>query len=158
MNNHLQTQTGHLLDRAANPGTAALMDFGERSHDKYRLLGKGPLLKESVYAGNCWLVPAEQERAPIPPRAQQRVAAIYQAGLRPAGFILAHEAPRTLPAPLVEPKPQPPKAAVAWRPALAQALSWLLIGTVGALALAVDPVLIAVTEEGYWVEIDRWMS
>jgi hypothetical protein len=25
-------------------------------------------------------------------------------------------------------------------------------------ALAFDPILVAVTEDGYWVEIDRWWS
>jgi hypothetical protein len=25
-------------------------------------------------------------------------------------------------------------------------------------AVVVDPILVAVTEDGYWVEIDRWWS
>jgi hypothetical protein len=34
----------------------------------------------------------------------------------------------------------------------------LVVAVFGAMAAALDPVLIAVTEDGYWIEIDRWES
>ena len=51
---------------------------------------------------------------------------------------------------------EPPAVAVSAVVAVL-AMPLFLIGGIGALVL-VDPVLIAVTEDGYWVEIDRWYS
>lgn len=139
------------------------------------VLGQAPFPTEPVRLGDWLIVPAEMDSSPIPERAVKRVQAIYAAGLRPKGFVLVHEAPLQLAAP----KPKPfnvaefvervsPKvldvlgkvvgttAVVALYGALAAAFvvcpwPFLLIGMV-----LVDPILIAVTEDGYWIEIDRW--
>ena len=147
------------------------------------------MLEQPLFVNNWWLVPIELDTSSIPQRACERVDAIYAAGLRPRGFIVAHEAPALLETPVRqgEPSREPligfeqlkqlfPKQLSA---ALARAssiralgpplLKCLEITAKGALAVLtfsgilltmalVDPVLIAVTEDGYWVEIDRWDS
>ncbi len=121
----------------------------------------------------------------MPTRACKRVEAVYAAGLRPKGFIVAHEAPPILDNPAqgegsadgpsidaeklkrIVQDDVLPRLTTALRVgaplvgkcvlAALKGTLWALggIGMLAAVAL-VDPVLIAVTEDGYWVEIDRW--
>ena len=153
---------------------------------------RAPLPERPVFYNDWWLVPAEQDNSLIPVRAYERVQALYAAGIKPKGFVIAHEAPPLLSAP--EERGLPKKALVNWGqvwrflqirvvrplvsvntwaalvPALLLVLKALAIGVgalvmmpialvtgLGALVL-MDPVLVAVTEDDYWVEIDRWWS
>jgi hypothetical protein len=110
--------------------------------------------------------------------------AIFAAGIRPKGWLMVHEAPKLLPANVEErdvPTPNTwlsPRTRQHTKTALktiATVLGGLAVAT-GTVALAVaalvaflpvvliagailiDPILVAVTEDGYWVEIDRWDS
>lgn len=155
--------------------TQQVLAVGEDYGWPFVVLGQAPLPTAPVRLGEWLIVPAEMDSSPIPERALKRVQAIHAAGLRPKGFVLVHEAPLQLAA--LKPKPfnvaefverVSPKvlevlgkavgatAVVALYGALAAAFivcpwPFLLIGMV-----MVDPILIAVTEDGDWVEIDRW--
>jgi hypothetical protein len=169
----ISRQTNDLLELSRERG------FG------FRVLGQAPLIKEELYTGDWWIRPIEKETYPIPDHAINKAMAVYQAGINPKGWLIAHEVPKMLVSGRTE-NPMP------WwrrwllgltaRPLLligagvgvalvapfvfglllqvaagivaALALPLALLGLAGA-ALA-DPVLIAVTEDDYWVEVDRW--
>jgi hypothetical protein len=104
--------------------------------------------------------------------------------LRPRGFVVVHEAPKLLPAPVGHaPRPldlapistqiksglKVAGAALGVTAAALAGVSVAAVLVVGFLALAalavpvlavgavvVDPILVAVTEDGWWIEIDRW--
>jgi len=174
-----------------SPEAGNLVGVGIRNTWDFRVLGRAPLLTVPVFVGNWWLVPVEQDSSLIPTRACERVQAIYRAGFRPKGFVIAHETTNLLSAP---PKPStqvsplgPPIALkqllsrpvlltagailflLVFGPLLVQLLVALVVGVLSLLlipivlmgmvgAILVDPALIAVTEDGYWVEIDHWWS
>ena len=176
--------------RRVSPETADLMELGSRRRWRPRVVGRATLLTDPVFLGDWWLVPVEQDTSPIPKRASDRVQAIFEAGLRPKGFVVAHEAPALLPAPASAGKPRRRRIVelrrllskrvvlgvgaavllVLFGPMLLKLLVTAIVGLVAAVAtpllaigalgavVLVDPVLIAVTEDGFWVEIDRWMS
>jgi hypothetical protein len=95
----------------------------------------------------------------------KRIQTIYTQGLRPQGFVVVHEAPMQLTGP--EPLTQK-KSALEWEGGgkvfskIAKVLGDLLLGgmllPMGLLAglVMLDPILVAVTQDGYWIEIDRW--
>lgn len=176
------------VSAAASVETQELMALGTARGWDFRVLGQAPLPEEPVRLGDWLLVPAHQDSSPIPPRALARLRAIFEVGLRPKGFVLVHEAPKLLPAPAQAPPESwrvpllPPHvtsvlkragtvagAAVlgvaALTGALVLALVAVLVVAVALVPLAlvagavmVDPILVAVTEDGYWIEIDRWES
>ncbi len=160
--------------------TQALVEFGENMGWDPAILGQAPLPQVPVRVGDWLIVPAEQDSSIVPDRAFKRVQALYAAGIQPKGFVLVHEAPALLAAP-AQAQPLP-----TWRAKLPQAretaamiakaggalataavvatLAVVVVGAVVAVALpaialaavAVDPILIAVTDDDYWIEIDRW--
>lgn len=106
------------------PATQAqqFLVLGRRYGWHFAHLGNAPLPEAPVHIGQWWLVPAEQDTKPLPGHAIGRVQAVYQAGLRPKGWVVAHEAPRLLPA-----QKQAPVAKPAIWPYLAAlgGLGWL---------------------------------
>ena len=166
--------------------TRQLVTLGREHGWDFFVLGQAPMLAEPVRLGDWLLVPVEQDSSHVPVRALERVRAIYAAGLRPQGFVLVHEAPPLLPAPdqhqvdaihfpVLSPEVKSAlKAAAGTLGAVAVAvgaLAGMAALAVAALSVAavlalpvmlvagvalVDPILVAVTEDGYWVEIDRW--
>ena len=183
----------HTAGRAAvtHPETQQLLSLGRQQGWDVNILGRAPLPDAPVRIGDWLIVPSWQDTSPMPARALARVQAVYDAGIRPVGFFLAHEAPLQLPPP-AEALPQ---TGSTWqRPSLPE---WVVpalkvtAGTLGVLALGVvvitglallaaavltvaaviaipallitaavvlDPILIAVTEDGTWIEIDRWLA
>jgi len=167
-----------VLPALRSPKTTKLVALGERRGWEARVLGRAPLPQAAVRFGEWLIVPIEQDTSQVPARALRRVQAIYEAGLRPAGFVVVHEAPLQLAGPA--PKPvqiDPAEIVERLRPLgevavkvagmlvvvgvnvalalafIAMPLPFLVIG-----ALALDPILIAVMDDGSWVEIDRWWS
>ena len=130
-----------------------------------QVIGRAPMLKEAVLIQDWLLVPAYEDTTPLPTRTMRRIRIIYSQGLRPQGFVVVHEAPMQLAAPktVVEEKPK-----VEWEGVgksvgtVARVLGVLLLGSLLlpleliAGAVMLDPILVAVTEDGYWIEIDRW--
>jgi len=156
------------------PETRQLLSLGRRRRWLVQLLGKAPMLQEPVRLGDWLLVPAQDDPTAIHERALDRIQAIFAAGIRPQGFVLVHEAPKLLKAPATpEEKPAetlPGFSATAPLPesivSLASALGAGLAGLASLIfpmllfvaAAMVDPILVAVTEDGFWVEIDRWYT
>lgn len=164
-----------------------VLDLGTRRRWNVTVLGYAPMPTDIVHLGDWMIVPAHMDTAPLPKRAWQRVQAIYEAGLRPQGFVVVHETPQLLTS-ATHKRPRRPttddfraalrgmtrsvalgatkaapivwqvaKAAgtVAWMSAKAVGYSTLIaIGLIA--AVLVDPILIAVTNDDCWIEVDRW--
>ena len=181
MSNDIQTQ---LLSKNAphsltEPQAQQLLALGERNGWLFHYLGQAPIPINPIRAGNWLLMPAQQDNSRIPTRTYQRIQAIYAQGLRPKGFVVVHEAPMQLSAPKtketsrIEPRAKTNSylkvigTAALGIGALAGAavalVSVLVIGGVLLLPMAmvagailIDPILIVVTEDDHWIEIDRW--
>ena len=143
-----------------------------------QVLGQAPLPTMPLRVGNWLLVPAQQDTSLIPARTYQRIQSIYAQGLRPKGFVVVHEAPLLLKAHTAKVSPQTktnpiPKPILKMIGAAAMGLgaltgaiavvSVLVLGCVLLLpvvmvagGILIDPILVAVTEDDYWIEIDRW--
>ncbi|MGA7193992.1 MAG: hypothetical protein WBW94_10195 [Anaerolineales bacterium] len=154
--------------------TQQLVTLGRRHRWPFQVLGKAPMLQEPVRLGDWLLVPAQEDSSAIPARSLKRIQAIFGAGLRPQGFVLVHEAPKLLKAPAKtkeKPIAQPTMSTPAVLPdstfdiaialgsgiAVLASMIFPMLFLVAAAALA-DPILVAVTEDGYWIEIDRWVT
>jgi len=169
------------LKPITSPQVKELMTLGRQEIWDFAVLGQAPMPEEPIRLQDWLIVPAEQDSSDIPERALTRVQAIFAAGIRPKGFVLVHEAPMLLPAPkeTQEQTPQPrwalnPETTQKTIEALSFGVSTLakvmagavtLVTAVGSVVLPaifltglalIDPILIAVTEDDYWVEIDRW--
>ncbi len=168
--------------------TGQLLALGRQEHWDFRVLGQAPMPERPVRLGEWLLAPAEIDSSSIPARALSRVQTIFAAGLRPKGFVLVHEAPKLLPAPAGAGQSRPASNTLAsWQVSLRHwadspagslalgvaAVSGLAVFALAALSAAavllvpifllaagsgLDPILVAVTEDGYWIEIDRWVN
>jgi hypothetical protein len=181
MSNDIQTQllSKNTLHPLAEPQARQLLALGERNGWMFQYLGQAPIPTNPIRAGNWLLMPAQQDNSRIPTRTYQRIQAIYAQGFRPKGFVVVHEAPMLLSAPKTKETSQIDTrsktktylkvigTAALGIGALAGAavalVSVLVIGGVLLLPMAmvagailIDPILIAVTEDDHWIEIDRW--
>lgn len=166
------------LKPTASPRVEELMTLGRGEAWDFALLGQAPMPTQPVRVKDWLIVPAEQDSSEIPVQALARVSAIFAAGIRPKGFILVHEAPMFLPAPQEEQEQfleaqwmLDPESTQKVIEKLSFGVTTLAKVMAGAVTLAttvilpaifltgaalLDPILIAVTEDDYWVEIDRW--
>ncbi len=144
----------HLALGRVSREAAAVLELGEEKGFGFRVLGRAPMIGEPLFTGDWWVVPAQMDTAPIPaevkPQVIERVRAIYSAGLRPKGWVIAHETPRLLAAPKVK-SGQPPTPwwkrywlTVAARPAAVGALAVALVVLGPIIAAALMAVLIKV--------------
>jgi hypothetical protein len=155
------------------PETKKFMQLGHQHGWEWFVLGQAPCPSQPVRVGEWLIVPIQHDTSQIPARALERVRAIYEAGLRPKSFVVVHEAPLQLAAPKekIDNKTTSPQF-------FSELTSLLVTGAVGSVALGVailaitaalaipaallvsaallDPILIAVTEDDTWIEIDRW--
>ncbi len=165
--------------------TKELMSLAKEHRWGFQVLGNAPMPEQPVRLGDWLLVPALFDSSPILSRALERIQAIFAAGIRPQGFVLVHEAPMLISAPAetqvternaalnfldhsVSPRPADFAALFGAGIAAASGLAAMAIGaltllatlalpvTLMAGALLLDPILVVVTKDGYWVEIDRW--
>jgi hypothetical protein len=155
-----------------------LMRVATEHHWPFRVMGVAPVPAEPVFLNNWWLIPIAADHSQIPTRALERVQAIYEAGIRPKAFVIAHEAPKQLPAPRGTPIISPLEF---WSKKLAEhsltalkvigvvfaavvpvLITILGVGAMAAVGLAgvlmTDPCLIAVTDDDVWVLVDYWMA
>jgi len=158
-------------DCATNSQAQQFLSLGDRMGWQTEVIGRAPMLKEAVRIQDWLLVPAHEDTTAIPARTLRRIHTIFSQGLRPQGFVVVHEAPMLL-ASSKKPNPNPSETAERLSGILpglnkvsvffALGLGILLLGCMlmplGLLATmaVVDPILVAVTEDGYWIEIDRW--
>ena len=151
-----------------------LLTLGRQQNWDFNILGQAPLPRQPIHLRDWLIVPAHQDSSHIPARALERIQAIFAMGLRPKGFVIVHEAPKLLPAPeVIEPEP----VAVPTNspginpwikgllgtiavtiPIAAAVASMIVPATLVVGAVLVDPILVAVTEDDTWIEIDRWWS
>ena len=146
-----------------------LIALGRAHYWPFYIIGRAPMIQEPVRLGDWLLIPAQQDTTVIPPRAMKRIRAIFEAGITPQGFVVVHEAPKLLKAPIaprIEPKTLPttipsPQGSVDFAAALETGLSALASLLVPMLylfvaAALVDPILTCITSDQYWVSIDQW--
>lgn len=165
--------------------TRQLISLGDHHGWDFRLLGKAPMPNKPMRLGDWLLVPAQEDTSPIPARSIERIQAIFAAGIRPQGFVLVHEAPMLLPASTTGQRtrqimtaPTFPqqllpegfedliRATIPVLTTLATIATSILAVTATSIipatlmvgALLLDPILVAVTEDGYWIEIDHWWN
>lgn len=159
-----------------SPETLRILALGRQRGWNSAILGRAPLPDKPVRLGDWLIVPAHQDTSPVPSRALERVQTVFAAGLRPKGFVVVHEAPLLLPAPedvetetIRVPSDSPVnKRLIAVAGALgvlSMALTALTVASLLAAptalvvgAVMLDPILVAVTEDDYWIEIDRWWN
>jgi hypothetical protein len=152
-----------------------LVELARKNHWPFQVIGRAPLPEKPVRLLNWLIVPSQQDSTIIPQRTMDRIQAIFSAGIDPKGFVLVHEAPMQLKAPAThKSEPQAPfLSEQAKASALKTTTSFLALAGVGMSTLIslllpmllmlfsvamVDPILIAVTKDDYWIEIDRWYS
>ena len=170
-----------------SPEVLLLVTLGQQRGWRPVVCGRAPFPDEPVRLGDWLIAPVHQDSSLVPARALERVQTIFAAGLRPKGFVVVHEAPKLLPAPRqqkiesvrIPALPTQLKSTLklvctglgvlggglAIAGAAVLAVTALSIAAIVALpaflivgAIVVDPILVAVTEDGYWVEVDRWDS
>ena len=159
--------------------TSQWLSLGEQMGWSFRVLGKAPLPTTPIRVGQWLLVPAHLDSTPIPIRSYKRIQSIYAHGFRPEGFVVVHEAPMQLPPPkqnnISTQEPQIKTrsylktmgmaalgigaiagATIVFTSILILGSLILLPATIAAGVILIDPILIAVTEDDHWIEIDRW--
>ena len=163
-NTHLVLKTP--VDCVSQNQAQQFLSLGDLMGWQTQLIGKAPMLKESVRLQNWMLVPAHEDTSQIPRRTMKRIQTIYSQGLHPQGFVVVHEAPMQL---------APPKQDHVHQPeinmpsegfgkvleTITKVLGTIIMGTILlplGLLLVLDPIMVAVTEDGYWIEIDRWQA
>jgi len=156
------------------PQTEQLLTLGEEKHWFTQILGQAPMLEEPLRVREWVLMPALMDETPLPDHAMERIHAVYEADIQPQGFVLVHEAPLEIKAPVTDLK-QKENADLLKKIGGAALgvgilsgsivalvgialLGGILLAPIGLLGAAVvlDPILVVVTTDNYWIEIDRW--
>ena len=133
--------------------TQLLMHIGYKFNWDFINLGKAPIPEKPVRAGEWLIVSATDDSSRIPRQTMQRIQTIYQEGIRPLHWVVVHEAPF-----LLSPPKTKKKAHVLPYIAILGGLGVWLATTLITTAAIVDPILIAITPEFDWIEIDRWYA
>jgi len=181
----LDTRTNRSRKLAKHSQTNQLLKLGESQLWAFAILGVAPMPERAVRLKDWLLVPAHQDSSAVPKRTLARIQTIYQAGIRPKGFVVVHEAPMQLPAPehqdaeVIEgdfrelqrgaieidlDKLISSGSTLASMALKAAATAAVVIGSIVlpavffAGAALLDPILVAVTEDDVWIEIDRWWA
>jgi hypothetical protein len=166
----LESAGGSIL----GPQTEQLLTLGEEKHWFTQILGQAPMLEEPIRVREWVLMPASMDSTPLPEHAMDRIHAVYEADIRPQGFVLVHEAPLEIGGPQPEMKPKVDlqllkkiggatlgvgllSGSIVALAGIA-ILGGILLAPIGLLGAAVvlDPILVVVTTDNYWIEIDRW--
>lgn len=139
MKNELQVLNKHALSSMA----IQLLALGKANGWHFQKLGKAPIPVDPIHLDGWVLIPAEQDTHPIPNRTKLRINKVFASGIRPQAWVLIHEAPALL-------------------GVLAQVFGLFALGSVLSTlvmtAAVVDPILVAITPECEWIEIDRWID
>jgi hypothetical protein len=133
--------------------TQLLMYVGYKFNWDFINLGKAPIPEQPVRAGEWLIISATDDSSRIPRQTMQRIQTIYQEGIRPLHWVVVHEAPFLLSAPKTE-----KKVHILPYIAILGGLGVWLATTLITTAAIVDPILIAITPEYDWIEIDRWYN
>lgn len=153
------------------------MSVGQANGWPFRVLGVAPAPLEPTYINNWWLVPASVDTSPIPDRAKERVRTLFEAGISPKAFVIAHQADKQLAPPIgtriISPAEYWTKRTVEHSvvvlkgvgkviavaaPIMLTVLGTSLLFSLTVATALVDPVLCAVTDDDVWILIDEWMA
>lgn len=156
-------------------GLKKLEEVAQEHHWGIRNLGKGEVLKETVFQDGWWYEPMGEST--MHPLAAQRMEVIKQSGVSYQGFIVAHETTFLLNAPAKQEVKTDwgALAKTVGKPALvvvggvvvALAVVGLLMAVLPMFAVllvflvpmsGVDPALIVVLQDGTMVEVARWYN
>jgi hypothetical protein len=148
MKNKLQV----INKRALSAMAIQLLGIGKANDWHFQNLGKAPIPTAPIHMDGWVIIPAEQDTHPIPDRAKHRIKTVFASGIRPQAWVVIHEAPPLLAA------PQQRKASGVVAQLFGLGALGSLLGMLVATAAVVDPILVAITPEGDWIEIDRWIN
>ena len=153
-----------------------LISFGKARGWRFSDMGTAPVPNGPVIVGKWLLVPEQMDESILPISAAQKIQAIRFAGLKPRGYVIAHEIPE-------EKNEYPKEKSITQKPSEQSAVKSPEIGSnnknntsnllerigsilkklplilpilfIGSLLL-LDPILIAITDDYTWIEIERW--
>ena len=169
-----QNNEENLGEWILSPQTKQLLTLGEENHWPTQILGQAPMLEEPLRVREWVLMPAILDETPLPEHAMDRIRSVYNVGIRPQGFVIVHEAPLQIETPQTEVKPKVDSDLLKKIGGAAMGIGILtgslaalvgiailggvLLAPIGLLGAAVvlDPILVVVTTDNFWVEIDRW--
>jgi len=122
------------------------ISVGFQNHWRFRVVNENSFKRD-------WVTEALTE---APEAAEERIQALRRAGIKINGFVVAHEAPRLLTTPIAEPTAEPiqhSQTSTVVFP-IAEAL-FLVFGMFIQMLplLFLDPAVIAVLDDGTWLEI-----
>ena len=156
------------LDHGGYVSTDELIEFGKSKGWKFSILGKAPVPNNPVDRGDWIFMPFDMDNAIIPWNAKGKQMDILDAGLQPRAFVIAHEVKNK--PPIIEDeqneemKPFHEKTEVIAKPksdSLGKSKNWFnsILPMLPIFLIAmifVDPILIAITDDYTWVELERW--
>lgn len=148
--------------------TTQILSIARKNHWWFRILGTSQPITQPVYRDGWWFIPKEQDKTIIPLNAIERVEELRKAGVPIARVIVAHEAPKVLPSPYVQPKPiQIPWKELGKGFAISiSALTSALVAVFGALLpfllfmpmILIDPAICIQLPSGLIVEVYSWVD
>lgn len=125
--------------------------IGRQNHWRFKVVGSGDLPEVPTYKENWWFEPTT-----TPDMGRERIEALRASGVQIKGILIAHEAPKLLPAPKAEPKPEP-KQDFKISPIVSQITEFLLAFLLLFVqVILIDPALIVVLDDGTWLEVMTW--
>jgi len=161
-----------------------LVILGQSHGWLFTILGIAPIPDQPVRTNDWLIVPAHLDNTVLPEFAKLRMDAIFSAGIHPKAWFLVHEAPKQLPPTIgskievdglnqriVTRRNRQKLRSVLKVVGIASGVIAVAAGALAVAAVAVavtlpvllvpaalllDPILVAVTEDGYWIEIARW--
>lgn len=165
----LSFSTSKSLDLITQNQRQQFLAVGEKSGLDFKFIGIAPIPDQPVYIPGWWIIPAMQDKTEIPARTQQRIQLLFKEGLRPKSFVIVHEVPNSLPGEtkdFIEHSKE-------WEQNLSKEKRTKKIDTAKGSQLSgfpflsvfvflfaglamIDPILIAITDDNEWIEIDRW--
>ncbi|MBL8049618.1 MAG: hypothetical protein JNM46_00210 [Anaerolineales bacterium] len=132
------------------------IQVGYKNHWRFRVVGQGEVPVQPFYKDEWVFEPVN-----VPQVAQDRIETLKRFGFSFKGFVIAHEAPRLLPAPAPKKQDFKNNQTVGILPDVEALLGNLLKGLLFFLTFIfqvalLDPALIVVLEDGTWLEVMTW--
>jgi hypothetical protein len=121
------------------------ISVGYQNHWRFRVVNENSYKRD-------WVTETLSE-APV--KAQERIQTLKKSGISIQGFVVAHEAPRLLTAPMATPsvEPQPKTQPVTSTANFPITEILIFMFTMFFQAILLDPAIIAVLDDGTWLEI-----
>lgn len=132
---------------------AKVVELAEENHWSVRTLGRYGMPPETVFK-NGWSYEPMVD-CTMPPVAVKRAQEVLKSGVKVQGFVIGHQRPREVDKRVIYGLVGICAVVVFWNLVLALLqVAFILVAVY--IALAVDPALIVVLEDGTWVELARW--